>query len=58
MSHPFGSYNKKTLRILKNLGLEIGFKQIITKDKNMKEINNSNFEIARQDHAEIFKRMN
>ena len=60
MSHPCGSYNHHTLEILKKLGIELGFKQIMTiePEKGMKKINNSFLEIARQDHAEIFKRMN
>ena len=29
MSHPNGSYNVNTLNLLKKLGLEMGFKQII-----------------------------
>ena len=29
MSHPCGSYNKDTLQILDDLGLELGFKQIM-----------------------------
>jgi peptidoglycan/xylan/chitin deacetylase (PgdA/CDA1 family) len=60
LSHPCGSYNKDTLKILKELGIELGFKQIMTieKEKGMKKINNSSLEIARQDHAAIFKIMN
>ena len=60
MSHPCGSYNEDTLQILKELGIELGFKQIMTiePEKGMKKINNSFLEIARQDHANIFKRMN
>ena len=60
MSHPCGSYNKDTLEILKELGIELGFKQIMTiePEKDMKKINNSFLEIARQDHAEIYKIMN
>ena len=60
MSHPCGSYNKDTFEILKELGIELGFKQIMTiePEKGMKKINNSFLEIARQDHAEIYKRMN
>jgi len=60
MSHPCGSYNSDTLKILKNLGIELGFKQImkIESNKGMKKINNSSLEIARQDHAEIIKMMN
>ena len=60
MSHPCGSYNADTLKILKELGIELGFKQIMTiePEKGMKKVNNSFLEIARQDHADIFKRMN
>ena len=59
MSHPNGSYNADTLEILKELGIEFGFKQIMTiePEKGMKKVNNSFLEIARQDHASIFKRM-
>ena len=60
MSHPCGSYNIDTLEILKELGIQLGFKQIMKIDleKGMKKINNSPLEIARQNHSEIFKRMN
>ena len=60
MSHPCGSYNNDTLSILDNFGIELGFKQIMTieKEKNMKKINNSKLEIARQDHSIIKKMMN
>jgi len=60
MSHPCGSYNKDTFEILKELGIELGFKQIMTiePEKGMKKINNSFLEIARQDHARIYKSMN
>ncbi len=57
MSHPCGSYNEDTFKILKKLGIEIGFKQIMTLDKNMKRVNNSKYEIARQDHAKVMKMM-
>ena len=30
MSHPCGSYNEDTLQILKELGIELGFKQVMT----------------------------
>tara|TARA_B110000967_G_scaffold104658_1_gene107343 strand:+ start:4203 stop:5147 length:945 start_codon:yes stop_codon:yes gene_type:complete len=55
MSHPNGSYSAKTLAILKNLGIRLGFKQIMTieKDKGMKKINNSPLEIARKPHNEF-----
>ena len=57
MSHPCGSYNNDTLEILKELGVKLGFKQIMTiePEKGMKKINNSFLEIARQDHSEIYK---
>ena len=60
MSHPCGSYNKDTFEILKELGIELGFKQIMTiePEKGMKKLNNSFLEIARQDHARIYKSMN
>ncbi len=60
MSHPNGSYNNYTLEILKKLGIELGFALLMTTEpeKGMKKINNSFLEIARQDHAEIVKRMN
>ena len=60
MSHPCGSYNQDTLQILKNLGIELGFKQIMTiePEKGMKKVNNSFLEVARQDHANILRRMN
>ena len=60
MSHPCGSYNNYTLEILKELGIELGFHQITTiePEKNMKKTNNSFLEIAREDHANIYKRMN
>ena len=35
MSHPCGSYNSHTLKILKNLGVEIGFKQIMNNKKQI-----------------------
>jgi peptidoglycan/xylan/chitin deacetylase (PgdA/CDA1 family) len=59
MSHPSGSYNENTLEILKDLGIEIGFKSImnIETEKGMKKINNSSLEIARQDHSLILKKI-
>ena len=55
MSHPCGSYNQDTLDILVELGIEVGFKNlmVIEKEKNMKNINNSSLEIARVNHANI-----
>ena len=59
MSHPCGSYDNNTLQILKEIGIELGFKQIMTieAEKGMKTINNSFLEIARNDHVKILKMM-
>ena len=51
MSHPCGSYNSNTLKILKTLNIDIGFKQIM----NNKETNSSKYEICRQDHSNIIR---
>ena len=55
-----GTAQGYTLKILKELKIELGFKQIMTieKEKGMKKLNNSFLEIARQDHAQIYKSMN
>ena len=60
MSHPCGSYNKDTLKILKELGIELGFRQEmgIEPKKGVEKINNSFLEIARQNHTSILKRIN
>ena len=60
MSHPCGSYNENTLKILKSLGIELGFKEVMDVDFNrkMKKVNNSSLEIARQNHADIIPMMN
>ena len=59
MSHPCGSYNDDTLEILKDLGVELGFKHLMTvePEKGMKKINNSFLEIAREDHTNILKKI-
>ena len=56
MSHPCGSYNKDTLRILKSLKIQIGFKQIMKIDHRIKKINSSFLEVAREDHANLIKK--
>ena len=47
MSHPNGSYNDDTLKILQELKIELGFKQImpIEPEKNMEKINNSSLKL-------------
>lgn len=54
MSHPNGSYNTETLKILKKLKIKIGFRQIMKDEKN--RINSTNLELSRIDHAEIIKK--
>ena len=44
MSHPFGRYNKDSLKVLKKLGIKIGF---LSNDQKLKR---SNLEISRVDH--------
>lgn len=58
MSHPCGNYNKNTIRILKKMNIEIGFRQMMKKNINYKnyKINQSRYEIAREDHANIVKK--
>lgn len=58
-SHPFGSYNENTLKVLDNLGIVLAFKDSmkIEKEKKMNKINNSKFEIAREDHMNVLRYM-
>ena len=60
VSHPLCSYDQDTLKILDDLGIEIGFRDNMKIDgnKNMSRINNSNLELAREDHANILRLMN
>ena len=50
MSHPFGRYNKDTLKILNQIGIKIGF--LSYKKKKI----NSLLEIPRVDHTEFIKK--
>ena len=50
MSHPCGEYNSDSLKILKGLGVKIGFRS----NMSTKEIKSS-LEIPREDHANILK---
>jgi peptidoglycan/xylan/chitin deacetylase (PgdA/CDA1 family) len=52
MAHPCNSYDPKTLRLLEELGIRLGFRA------NMQEIvARSDFEFPREDHANIMKNM-
>ena len=53
MSHPCGSYNSDTLKILKKMKVEIGFRQIMLN----KKANLTHLEICRQDHSNIMRLM-
>ena len=59
MAHPCGSYNNDTLKILKELGIDLGFRQMmaIEPKKGVHKVNNSLLEIAREDHAKVYKMM-
>ena len=58
MSHPLSSYNHETAEILQKLGIEIGFRDSMKIDANMSKINNSIYELAREDHANVLRNMN
>ena len=51
MSHPFGRYNKNTLKVLKKLGIKVGFLSSPAK------FNKSNLEIGRVDHNLLIKKI-
>ena len=53
MSHPFGRYNRETIKVLNKIGLKIGFLSNFKKGKR-----SSNFEIPRYDHTHILKQIN
>lgn len=50
MSHPCGNYDSNTLKILKDLGIKIGFRS-----NTSIEAIKSNLEIPREDHTNILK---
>lgn len=52
MSHPCGSYNDETLKILQDLNIKIGFRSNLS----IKSIKSS-LEIPRNDHANVFLEM-
>ncbi len=58
MSHPCGSYSKNTLNVLEKLKIQIGFRDNMIVDNQMKKINETKFEIARQDHSNITRYIN
>ena len=53
MSHPCGDYNKDTLDVLNSMGIRIGFRSNMSNPYI-----NSSLEIPREDHANIYRKMN
>ncbi len=53
MSHPCGSYNQNTKKILKNLEIKIGFRSNLNMKNRPKKTGWKPLEIAREDHANI-----
>lgn len=52
VSHPMGSYNAQTLAVLRDLGVEVGFRA----NRSIRQAS-SLLEIPREDHANILSRM-
>ena len=52
LSHPCGRYNQNTIKVLRNLNIEIGFRS----NNHIKKIK-SCFEIPRIDHTEILNKL-
>jgi len=57
MSHPSNSYNDDTIDILKRLGTRCGFSANMFPKEQEGHLNPNEFEIARQDHANIIKKV-
>ncbi len=54
ISYPCGDYNIHTLRILRNMSIKFGFKQVLN---NRSKYIKSLLEIPREDHSNIMKRI-
>lgn len=54
MSHPCNSYNAITIGILKELGIRCGFRSNMRPPDAVGRLNPSLYEIAREDHANVF----
>ena len=52
VSHPCGSYNNSTLKILYQLGIKIGFRS------NFQKLNHNDMEFPRVDHSHILLELN
>ena len=54
MSHPSGKYSEETLEFLKELEIDLGFRDNMFVENKMNKIN-THLEIARSNHANILK---
>lgn len=52
VAYPNGSYNQSTLRIMKSLGVSVGFRSSMAKQKNITPL-----EIPREDHTNIVRKL-
>lgn len=52
-SHPCNSYNEDTVKVLEQLGIQCGFRANMFPRQGAGKLNASNFEIAREDHANL-----
>ena len=52
-SHPCDSYNSDTLKVLRELGIRLGFRANMFPKQPGGRLNDSNLEIAREDHSNI-----
>ena len=58
MSHPCGSYNNETLKILMDLGIDLGLEHYGDRTRKKKnQANNSNLEIPRINHTLVMNMM-
>ena len=59
MSYTNGNYNNDTLKILKSLKIELGFRHNMSIDISNEnfEINNTKLEIARENHSTILNQI-
>ena len=53
MSHPCGNYNQDTLKVLKDMGIKVGFLSSMADTKI-----NSLLELPREDQANVAREMN
>ena len=57
MAHPVNSYSEETLELLGRLGIRCGFRSNMTPARDGERLNPTPLELAREDHANIIRRM-